>query len=566
MCRNILLFVTGFVCSANATAQNSVEDYYTIQEEYSHLPENDSLAMSAISISIRMAKRKSNFKHLFYAYEDAVLYSADPKMKLWYADSCLLTAKKTEDASLVSTAYLGKGIIYYFNFRKFSKALDQYLLAAKSVEKTNDDYLKFKIKYHIGVVKSYLGYDSEALLYFRDCLQFFEHQLKSNTAPALQYNYTRGYLNTLHQIMICERQQNRLDNAERIIALTYKYRNNSDFRQEKGYFLKERGIISFKRNQYRQAIDSLQAAVALLQNKKEEGHLSVSYFYLASAYLKISNFSASTLYLKKVDSLFSRNEAVLPEVRKTYELLLQNKHLNTVLPARSHYTDQLIKLDRVLHADLPHLSSRIFREYETNDIRAEKEKLKQAQKIRNTIIILSVVLIAVLTFFLYLTNRKRRKNLQHYEVILHQYEMAANSTQNIDLPLTVGRKSEYSLEIIEKILLQLEKFEDTEGYTSKHITLGTLAVQLDTNKSYLSYVINEHKNLSWSNYLKKLRITYITNLMLTEPRYLNYNIGVLAEKCGFRSRQQFAKHFFEIHRLRPVEFIILRKKQQRDKV
>ena len=173
MCRNILLYASAFFWCAVLTAQNTVDDYYTIRKEYAHFPENNAKALSTIALSIRLAKTRQNFKHLFYAYEDAALYSPDPADKLKYADSCIATAQKTKDPVLISTGYLGKGIVYYFNFRKFDKALSQYLLAAKIAEKTNDDYLKYKIKYNIGVVKSYLGYYPEALLYFQQCLHFF---------------------------------------------------------------------------------------------------------------------------------------------------------------------------------------------------------------------------------------------------------------------------------------------------------------------------------------------------------------------------------------------------------
>lgn len=563
MCRNILLFGIVFFCCAVATAQNSVADYYTIRKEYAHLRENNADALPAIAISIKLAKNKKNFKHLFYAYEDAVLYSSNREDKLKYADSCISTAQKTKDVKLISTAYLGKGIVYYFNFRKFDKALDQYLLAAKNIEKTTDDYLQYKIKYNIGVVKSYLGYYPEALLYFHDCKHFFETNLKSNLSPPLLFNNTRGYLNTLHQMMICERQLHHWEKVDRLLQQTNPYRSNPDFSQEEGYFLKERGIALFTKSKYQQAIDSLMAAEKLLQHKKEENHLAVTYFYLANANLKMNNSPLSTRYLKKVDSLFSRNEAVLPEIRKTYEILLKNKHLALSPFERSHYTEQLLKTDSILHTDLPHLSSRIFSEYDTKSLVIEKEKLIQAKNLRNTIIIITTLLVGCLLFFLYKINQKRKKNLQRYQNILHQYEAVTTTTPVMSVPSTLSRKSEYSSEVIQKLLKKLEEFESANGFIEQDITLGSLAIKLQTNKSHLSYVINEHKQCSWSTYLKNLRINYITNLMLTNPIYLNYKIGVLAEMCGFKSRQQFAKQFFEIHKLTPVEFITLRTKKNK---
>ena len=152
MCRNILLYTSVFLWCTVLTAQNTVDDYYTIRKEYAHFAENEVQALPTIALSIRLAKTRQNFKHLFYAYEDAALYSPEPADKLKYADSCISTAQKTNDPVLMSTSHLGKGIVYYFNFRKFDKALDQYLYLGRntstSVEKTvavnkdNDDIQK----------------------------------------------------------------------------------------------------------------------------------------------------------------------------------------------------------------------------------------------------------------------------------------------------------------------------------------------------------------------------------------------------------------------------------------
>lgn len=562
MCRNILLYASAFFWCAVLTAQNTVDDYYTIRKEYAHFPENDAKALSTIALSIRLAKTRQNFKHLFYAYEDAALYSPDPADKLKYADSCIATAQKTKDPVLISTGYLGKGIVYYFNYRKFDNALRQYLLAAQSAEKTNDDYLKYKIKYNIGVVKSYLGYYPEALLYFQQCLHFFENNLKTNPLPAVRFNNTRGYLNTIHQMSICQRQLNQWEKVNHLLLLTKPYRSIPAYSQEKGYFLKENGILAFRNGAYRQATDSLLVAAQLLQHRKEESHLSVTFFYLAQAYLKENNLPRSIHYFKKVDSLFSRNQAVLPEVRKTYEVLLTSNQFALSSLEVVHYTNQLLKADRILQRDLPHLSSLIYREYDTKSLVVEKEKLIEAKKNRNTIISIAIFFLVSLVFFLYKINIKRKKNLQRYHHLLHQYETEKTNSPIIAVSPSTNRKSEYSPKIIDDLSRKLEEFEKSNGFISKDITLGSLAIQFQSNKTHLSYVINEHKKMTWPNYLKTLRIHYITNLMLSKPLYLNYESGVLGEMCGFKSRQQFAKQFFEIHRLTPLEFIKLRSKKE----
>lgn len=123
---------------------------------------------------IEKAKEESNYKELIQGYEEAIYYDKDIDDKLIYADSAIIAAKKYNNPDQISRAYLGKGIIYYYNKRQYKSALDQYLMAFKFSKDSKDNYLKNKIVYHLGMVKSYLGYYQEAaelLKYLPDILK-----------------------------------------------------------------------------------------------------------------------------------------------------------------------------------------------------------------------------------------------------------------------------------------------------------------------------------------------------------------------------------------------------------
>ncbi|REC43531.1 MULTISPECIES: helix-turn-helix domain-containing protein [Chryseobacterium] len=81
------------------------------------------------------------------------------------------------------------------------------------------------------------------------------------------------------------------------------------------------------------------------------------------------------------------------------------------------------------------------------------------------------------------------------------------------------------------------------------------------NHSQLSYVLNEHLKMSFTQYLKTLRIGYITNLLMENKKFLLYKVEDLARECGMSSRQLFSSHFLEINGMRPIEFIIKRLKE-----
>ncbi len=93
------------------------------------------------------------------------------------------------------------------------------------------------------------------------------------------------------------------------------------------------------------------------------------------------------------------------------------------------------------------------------------------------------------------------------------------------------------------ILKRLIKFEKSQKYLKKEITLTWLANHLGTNTKYLSETIRMHRNKNFNNYINGLRINYIVSLLHKAQEYRDYKIITLAEKCGYSSSQVFVIAF-----------------------
>ena len=195
----------------------SAQSYYAkLREKYWEFEENDERALVYINEYIAFAKKENNNAELFRAYEDAIRYSANKKLE--YADSAIIAAKLSNNKDLIGDAFIGKGTVYYFNYRKFQPALDEYLKAYEYTKNANDQFLKYQNLYHIGVVKSYLGYYKEGLGLFKQCVLYFEPNTRAKIHPNLIYNNQKGYLNTLHQMIVCYQQLGNYDEANKLIV------------------------------------------------------------------------------------------------------------------------------------------------------------------------------------------------------------------------------------------------------------------------------------------------------------------------------------------------------------
>lgn len=105
------------------------------------------------------------------------------------------------------------------------------------------------------------------------------------------------------------------------------------------------------------------------------------------------------------------------------------------------------------------------------------------------------------------------------------------------------------------ILLKLAKFEKSQKFIKKDISLSSLANDLDTNTRYLSAIIKQYKNKNYSNYINGLRIAYIKTKLIENPIYREYKISYLADESGFSSREVFAVTFKKETGVTPSYFI-----------
>lgn len=551
----IFLILSYYVYPHNK--ENSI--YYEIKKNYEAYPENDSRAFTYLKQFLQLAKKNKNYEQLTQGYEDAVFFSKNKTDKLRYADSTILAAIKSKKNENISRAFLGKGIVLYFNFRKYKPALQEYLRAHHYSEMSDNKYLNSEIIYHIGVVKSYLGYYDSALSHFRIANQFFQENLKYNQHPNIIYNNKKGFLNTLHRIIVCERHLNKSNSLDSLISVGIRNTiNNPDFRQEFGYFLKEKGILEYEHKDYASAIVNFKNSIRNISIVNDFSWTSVNYFYIGKSYLGLKDQKLAISNFKKVDSILSSNHFMLPELRENYELLIDNSKKNNDAAEELLYTKRLLKSDEIISKDFSYLSAKIHREYDTAELKKEKKRLEQTTSFGIWILLFLIVIAVIMLLMIIRRTRNERQIKINYKIledkIINNHYNITSSIRSFECNYD-DEKSELDQDLVNKILKKIELFEKKEKFTELGLTIQKMAMSLNTNSNYLSQIINEYKGCNFNRYLGELRIKYITNKLYNEKIFLSYKIETLAEKCGIASRSNFSNLFREINGMRPAEFI-----------
>ncbi|WP_370901048.1 helix-turn-helix domain-containing protein [Chryseobacterium gossypii] len=529
---------------------------------YENIEENNPKALPYVQLYINKAKNEKDYERMVQGYKDGVFYSSSNELKLKYADSAVWAAKLSENPDLISTAYIEKGVVYYYHYKRFQLALNEYLQAYEYSKNTSNDFLKFQNLYHIGVVKSYLGYYDEASELFRKCIAYYRPKSKANAHPNEIYNNKKGYLNSLHQLIICYRNSGKDKEADSAIqAGLQEVADNPEYLQEKGYFLLCKGISDYKNKRYKPAITFLSRSVAPIKGGGDFSWLSVDYFYLGKSYLGLKNNVESISYFRKVDSIFQKHKFILPELRENYEILINHYKKEKDHEQQLYFTSQLLKADSIISKDFIYLSPKIHKEYDTKTLLDEKNKLERANSWGSIIIMILSVLAVALIVLLGVRYKKEKEIQQKYILLEEKFTMQQSMSAEKSPSTTEEKKTGLDESKVEELLRKLKAFEDKKEFTKKGLTINKLASQLGTNSNYLSQVINDCKGMNFNKYLSELRINYITTLLFENREYLKYGIETLAKECGIASRQNFSDLFYEINGIRPTDFIRKRKQE-----
>lgn len=150
-------------------------------------------------------------------------------------------------------------------------------------------------------------------------------------------------------------------------------------------------------------------------------------------------------------------------------------------------------------------------------------------------------------YFLKLRSNKKlvQKNL---ELVQNEKELS-----DLKEEVITGSEKDYERKSVPKITDENKKvlvekiihaMEVEKKYLEPKLSLQSFASHLDTNWTYLSFVINEHFHKSFINYVNHFRIKEARRL-LSETDKDKYTIEYIVSLTGFNSRSTFNRVFKE---------------------
>jgi len=134
--------------------------------------------------------------------------------------------------------------------------------------------------------------------------------------------------------------------------------------------------------------------------------------------------------------------------------------------------------------------------------------------------------------------------------LIHSSGFVLNSTSNKKYkssPLTKTKMKELFFSI--QSLMNQEKI-----YLNPNLRMDNVSKKLNIPLPYISQVLNQFENLTFSDYTNKHRIEYAKSLLL-KPEYGKYTIAGIAEYSGFNNKNTFNRAFKKFTGITPSNYV-----------
>lgn len=570
-----ILSITNCFSQKNENFKNM--SFEEIEKKIDNPKTKHSEVSTLINLYISKSKKEKNEESLIYAYRYASKFYESPN-NFKYADSALIIGKKSENKKLLTDAYLNKGVVLMDNSH-YQEALDNILLSNKYAIELNNDYIINKTIYYIAQNKIYLGLYEDANKELEICIKYFRNNTQNKD---LGKDYEIYYIYSLMSLIDSNTRIGKHIINKKLFSEAYSYLQNNKLDVYQAYFVSSEGTDAYYSKNYTRAIKKLSDAIRLYNDQWP--HISEIY-YIGMANWKLGKHAVAVKYLEEIDKEYEKSKKLNPEFRSAYELLIKYNDSIGNKDKQLEYINKLMTLDRNYEKNYKYLYTKINKEYDTQKLITEKNRIESSLKTQRAIISsLLFIALAVLGIFGYRFYHlqkvykarfdeiiaERHDNKKEVPIIKESKIEQNNSSEKLSISPKNFLDVEYYNKIpglnplfVESILNQLDAFEQEYKFLDNQVSQKLLSESLGTNSTYLSRIINVYKGKSFNHYINDLRIDYIIEFMKNDAKYLNIDVKELSSMAGFTNAISFSDNFQRKFQIKPSYFIKMMKENMR---
>ncbi len=506
----------------------------------------------------------SNAKKSDLLYEIAKVYfiNGDNQKSLPYYKEALLLLDNTDTSGRINCLYNIGGV--YSNLGNFKTSLKYYFETLKLVEKINNTDILILLYYNIGYKFIQLEDFEKSKKYLLQSLELSE-----------EIGNEKYYAYSLNLLGACEPY-----GSETALNYYLKSLNVSQLIKDTAninvVFI-NLGVHFKERGEYNKAIEYYEKALYIKQSEKMNWVAGLM-INIANCKYEMGQYEASIKECK--NTLIIAEEHNLLQVKMVaYECLTNNYIKKNMFKEYLEYYEKYTAIKESFN------SVNIMKEITEIEMKFDFEKhklqdsliLKQTQqeyqtKVKNRnnwLLFLGTMLFTLFFFFIIVFVQKRQTLASNKQLVSRNLELISSEQQLFSLKkqlqkVTKQKKNNASKKYLSSPLSQEQTnelmhnifilMEQKKVFINKNITINTFAEMLNSNRNYVSQVLNEKLNKTFSIFINEFRVKEARK-QLSNPANQNLTIEAIAFQAGFGSKSTFNTVFKKQTGITPSFFL-----------
>ncbi|MFD0862873.1 helix-turn-helix domain-containing protein [Sungkyunkwania multivorans] len=486
----------------------------------------------------------------YFDLGDAYYVKNDFQRAEYYLTKGISLAQLAKDMTLLCNLHLKRGNIYLKDWNNQS-ALDEYHMAMDYAKKIDRKDREVIASINIAIIRRRMKQFSRALEVCKSGYSLIDEG---------QPNYINLLTITSDVYLDLEQPDSASQYVDKGIVLSEKMNYKAGLVD---LFIKKAIILCLKKK-HDEALTYLDDTEQMILEDSARSNKDMSYLRYAQArcFYEKGAYETSIGYLTDVLSFTGEDKDIRnSRVIDAHLLLIENyKKIGDVDKTIDWY-DKYIVLNRQSQRNRDQTVDKLnekdlqIRDSEIEALKKDRAKRKKVNLY--TIISFSVILLALIIFFI-IYRKKQRANKVLFDELIAKMALLESAEENEGVGTTGSDASKEIViddEKVNEVLKGLQRLESQEYFLSSACNLRSIAKKVKTNTTYLSKIINNHKGKNFNDYINDLRIDYTLKRLKNDKQFRSFSIKSIATEVGYKSDYSFTKHFKSKTGLNPSYYI-----------
>lgn len=521
--------------------------------------------LDSLTNSYKREQQDTNKIKTLLRIGDVYEYS-NPDSALLYYNKALQLAQKINSENLLGKSHYYIGIINQAQ-SKFDKAIAHYFKALNLFEKTGDKSGISIVYNYLGIIYNLNNEKVKAKSYFEKSLEISK-ELNDKGGESCAY----GNLGILIQKEGDYRKAT--EYYEKVLNINLELNDLLNI----GIAYSSLSITNNYLGNYEKALEYAKKSIDIAKKMNNTSSILTNNITIISIYMALSKKENSTQqqqikYLNKAEEYAIQTMKIAKknkQIRKERDIAFLLKDIyaqlgnyEKALESSNFYT--IIK-DSIFTINKTKAFSELEVKYETQKKELEINNLLNKRKNDRNIVISLIVIVFLLLAFAFVVYMQKRKLKKSYSQIVEENikaldwkkqldKLSKNNNIEVKPKLDIkysesGLSENKKTDIYNAIInaMEVQKLFLNPNFKSKD-----LAEYLNISQMYISQVLNEKFDLSFTNLVNRYRVEEAKKLFL-DPKNNNITIDGISQNAGFNSVKTFNRVFKNLSGVTPSYF------------